>query len=515
MGRLDVRVRTKLQARVEYNSRDKKAEETVTITEISLSGALVSDLSTELTELFTVRATLPGTGEIELQSKIVRPARGGTSIRLFFSDGNTMQALWGHIRSRLTPDDDCPYCGHKEPKAWRCEKCNMYLNFTSEDYLERHVENTFAQRLHIRLSRLKLEHIQKIIQFVDSRILKIQHRSPDREFIGTSPAMLAVFSMIRKVAPTEMNVLILGESGTGKELTAKALQKMSARKDGPFVAVNCAAIPESLLEAELFGYEKGSFTGACATRKGKFESADCGTLFLDEIGDLPPNLQAKLLRFLEDRIVERIGSSSSRKVDVRIIAATNCDLQKSMENSKFRPDLFYRLNSFTIKLPSLRDRGEDRILLARHFLKNMGLNEAGPKDFSEEAFGAIRQHSWPGNVRELHNKVGRGFLMATGELIDPACMELDRQDIVFHIPDANSKGTELRREIVAEVLERNNYVIAKAARELNISRPTLYVLMRKYGVSVPMKKDVKSLQLLPSVQKGWHPLIRENVLSQE
>jgi transcriptional regulator with PAS, ATPase and Fis domain len=484
MGRLDVRVRTKLGSRVIYISRDDKVEENVTITELSLSGALVYGLSTELSELFTIRPKLPGVGEVELLAKIVRPSKGGTAIRIFYSDKNTMQALWDHIKGNLILGDTCPYCGYADDsREGSCEKCNLYLNFAKESYLERHIENTFAQRLHIRLSRLNLEHIQKIIQFVDSKLLKIQHRSPDKEFVGTSPGMLTVFSMIRKVAPTEMSVLLLGESGTGKELTVKSLHTMSARKDGPFVAVNCAAIPESLLEAELFGYEKGAFTGAYAAKKGKFESADGGTLFLDEIGDLPSNLQAKLLRFLEDRLIERVGSSASRKIDVRIVAATNSDLQRSMAEGRFRPDLFYRLNSFTIKLPPLRDRGEDKVLLARHFLERFADNENGPRDFSVEALEAIRLHSWPGNVRELENKVRRGFLMATGELVDPACMELDEENILILIPDSKSKDTRSQKELVIKVLEQNDYVIAKAARELNISRPSMYALIKKYSIN--------------------------------
>ena len=288
MARLDVRVQTKLDTRVIYISRDEKVEENVTIQELSLSGALVFGLSSQLKEIFTIRPTLPGYGEVELLAKIIRPSKGGMAIRIFYSDKNTMQALWDHIRGNLILGDSCPYCGYADAsREGTCKKCDLYLNFSKDIYLERHVENTFAQRLSIRLNRLNLEHFQKIIQFVDSKLLKVQHRSPDKEFVGTSPGMLAVFAMIRKVAPTEMSVLLLGESGTGKELTVKALHTMSARKDGPLVAVNCAAIPESLLEAELFGYEKGAFTGAYAAKKGKFESADGGTLFLDEIGDLP------------------------------------------------------------------------------------------------------------------------------------------------------------------------------------------------------------------------------------
>jgi transcriptional regulator with GAF, ATPase, and Fis domain len=483
MARLDVRVQTKLDTRIIYISRDEKVEESVTIQELSLSGALVYGLSSQLKELFTIRPTLPGYGEVELLAMIVRPAKGGMAIRIFHADKNTMQALWNHIRDKLILGDSCPYCGYADPsREGACRKCDHYLNFSKEIYLERHVENTFAQRLSIRLSRLNLEHFQKIIHFIDSKLLKVQHRSPDKEFVGTSPGMLAVFATIRKVAPTEMSVLLLGESGTGKELTVRALHTMSARKDGPFVAVNCAAIPESLLEAELFGYEKGAFTGAYASKKGKFESADGGTLFLDEIGDLPPSLQAKLLRFLEDRLIERVGSSASRKIDVRIVAATNSDLQRSMTEGIFRPDLFYRLNSFTIKLPPLRDRGEDKVLLARYFLEKFAGNEQGPKDFSSEALEAIRRHSWPGNVRELQNRVRRGFLMATGELVDPACMELDEMDLLQHQPDPATKNMPSKKEHIISVLEQNDYVIAKAARELNISRPSLYALMKKHSI---------------------------------
>ncbi len=484
MSRLDVRVKTRLEATVVYITRKEQREETVSIRDLSLSGALVYGMSTELNELFSIRPVLPGIGRLELQGKIVRHSRAGTAIRIFYSDRHTMQSLWDYIKSNLEVGGSCPYCGHPEnPGEGCCDKCNMYLNFRSEHYLERHIENTFAQRLNIRLSKLNLEHIQKIIQFVDSRFLKIQHRSPDPEFVGSCPAMLSVFNMIRKVATTEMNVLILGESGTGKELAAKSIHETSARKEGPFIAVNCAAIPETLLEAELFGYEKGAFTGAYIAKKGKFESADGGTLFLDEIGDLSPNLQAKLLRFLEDRLLERVGSSGSRKIDVRIVAATNSDLRKSMEEGKFRPDLYYRLNSFTINLPPLRDRGEDKVILAGYFLNKATGNGSGEKEFSEEALEAISMHSWPGNVRELENKVRRGVLMAAGARIDPDAMELDERNIIIRLPGLKSEEQKSQREIVSEVLENNDFVIARAARELNISRPSMYALMKKYGIS--------------------------------
>lgn len=486
MGRLDVRVRTDLNSVVQYISRDEQHCETVTIKELSLSGALVAGLTTELPELFAIRPVLPAAGEVELRARLVRRCEKGAAIRIFYSDKKTMQALWEHIKGRLAPGDTCPYCGHPDDsREGSCERCNLYLNFAKESYLERHIENTFAQRLNIRLNRLNLEHIDKIIDFVDSKLLKIQHRSPDREFIGTSEGMLSVFAMIRKVAPTEMSVLLLGESGTGKELTAKALHHLSTRREGPFVAVNCAAIPETLLEAELFGYEKGAFTGAYATKKGRFESADGGTLFLDEIGDLPATLQAKLLRFLEDRLIERVGGSSPRKIDVRIVAATNRDLQKAMADGCFRTDLYYRLNSFSIKLPPLRERGEDKVRLARHFLERFAAAEKRHADFSAASVEAIRLHDWPGNVRELENKVRRGFLLANEGIIDPACMELE-EDVyrTAEVPAQETRvsRTESKRESVVRALEENDYVVARAARQLQISRPSMYALIKKYGL---------------------------------
>ncbi|MBU5636433.1 sigma-54 dependent transcriptional regulator [Geomonas sp. Red69] len=488
MARLDVRVRTHLDSNVCYIAREGRPEERVTVRELSLSGALVVGLSTQLSEIFAIKPVLPGKGEVELLAKLVRQGKEGAAVRLFYSDQDTMQALWEHIRDNLPPTDSCPYCRHPDDsREGSCDKCGLYLNFSNKNYLERHIENTFAQRLNIRLSRLNLEHIQKIIQFVDAKLLKVQHRSPDKEFLGTCQGMLSVFSMVRKVAPTEMSVLLLGESGTGKELTARSLHHLSSRRDGPFVAVNCAAIPETLLEAELFGYEKGAFTGAYATKKGKFESADGGTLFLDEIGDLPAALQAKLLRFLEDRLVQPVGSAHSRKIDVRIVAATNCDLQRAMAQGQFRTDLFYRLNSFTIKLPPLRERGEDKVRLARHFLEKFSRSENRFMEFSDEALDAIRNHTWPGNVRELENKVRRGFLMATGRVVDPECMELD-QGGPAPVPEADCKPGATQKDYVIKVLEQNGYVIARAARQLNISRPSMYALIKKHGINIDNMK---------------------------
>jgi transcriptional regulator with PAS, ATPase and Fis domain len=300
--------------------------------------------------------------------------------------------------------------------------------------------------------------------------------------------MLEVFSMIRKAARTDMSILVLGESGTGKELTAKAIHERSERKDKPLVALNCAAIPEGLLEAELFGYEKGAFTGAYSSKKGKFEAADGGTIFLDEIGDLSPALQAKLLRFLEDRRIERIGGKSGKKVDVRIIAATNCNLNGMVEKGTFRTDLFFRLNSLTIKLPPLRDRGEDKVILAKYFFKKIGRAEGTSlKGFSERAITAIRGYNWPGNVRELVNKVRRGIVMAAGEVMEPADMELADSHGTLETATAKEIHPGAQVKIVSQALEKHNFVISKAAKELQISRPTLYALIKKYELVIPPK----------------------------
>jgi transcriptional regulator with GAF, ATPase, and Fis domain len=237
--------------------------------------------------------------------------------------------------------------------------------------------------------------------------------------------MKEIFSKIRKVAPTDIPVLILGESGTGKELTALAIHERSTRNNNAFVPINCAAIPESLLEAELFGYERGAFTGAYTSKKGKFEDADGGTLFLDEIGELSPNLQAKLLRFLENQIVERIGATKGRKVNVRVIAATNCNIEFAIENGQFRKDLYYRLSAFPINLPPVRERGGDKEVLAKYFLKRFSREMGLPKEFTEDAITSIRNYGWPGNVREIINKVRKAIIMANDKLISPQDLDLN------------------------------------------------------------------------------------------
>jgi two-component system NtrC family response regulator len=301
--------------------------------------------------------------------------------------------------------------------------------------------------------------------------------------LGTSRQMQEVFALIRKVAATEAPVLILGESGTGKEMAALAIHRLSLRKDGPFVAINCGAIPETLLESELFGHEKGSFTGAHVQRKGRIESATGGTLFLDEIGELPQSLQVKLLRFLQEQSIERVGGREKIHIDTRVIAATNTDLKKALNESSFREDLYYRLAVVVITLPPLRERESDILLLAQAFLQRSAIQKGKelPK-FNQDALRALQQYHWPGNVRELENRVKRGVIMAEGS-------RLTAEDLELANPTASGPARSLRqaREVlelsmVQQALRRHHGKISPAAAELGVSRPTLYELMDKLGL---------------------------------
>jgi two-component system, NtrC family, response regulator len=316
------------------------------------------------------------------------------------------------------------------------------------------------------------------------RALK-QQVAPDtfEGMLGTSPAMQNVFNSIRKVATAEAPVLILGESGTGKEMAALAIHRRSPRKEGPFIAINCGAIPESLLESELFGHEKGSFTGAHMQRKGRIETASGGTLFLDEIGELPTALQVKLLRFLQEQTIERIGGRQSITVDARVVAATNSDLAKGIADQTFREDLYYRLAVVVIKLPPLRERENDTLLLAQDFLRRFA-HETKKEGltFDAEAKRALTRHAWNGNVRELENRVKRAVIMAEAKRI--SAQDLELSDAVTTNSTSNLKEAResLERDLIQKTLRKHNGKIAPAAAELGISRPTLYELIEKLGL---------------------------------
>lgn len=301
---------------------------------------------------------------------------------------------------------------------------------------------------------------------------------------GTSPQMQTVFSSIRKVATTDASVLILGESGTGKEMVAMAIHRRSPRKDGPFVAINCSAIPETLLESELFGHEKGSFTGAHAQRKGRIESAAGGTLFLDEIGEIPLPLQVKLLRFLQEQRIERVGGRQQIEVDTRVIAATNADLKKAMAQGAFREDLYYRLAVVVMNLPALRERENDIRLLAQEFLRRFAA-ENGKKglSFDQDALRALLRHSWPGNVRELENRVKRGVIMAEANRLSAQDLELNGSLSTVQGTTLKEAREAVERELINQALRKHSGKIAPAAAELGVSRPTLYELMEKLNIA--------------------------------
>ncbi len=300
---------------------------------------------------------------------------------------------------------------------------------------------------------------------------------------GSAP-MQTVFDAIRKVAATEAPVLILGESGTGKEMASRAIHRRSARKEGPFVAINCSAIPESLLESELFGHEKGSFTGAQAQRKGRIETASGGTLFLDEIGDIPLPVQVKLLRFLQEKCIERVGGRQEIPIDTRVIAATNVDLKESMKKGTFREDLFYRLAVVQILLPPLRDRQTDIRLLAHSFLQRAAAQSSKSGiTFDSEALRALNCHAWPGNVRELENRIRRAVIMAEGRRLTVKDLELAPPGAETHPTTLKEAREAVERQMVNQSLHRHNYKISPAAAELGVSRPTLYELMEKLGIA--------------------------------
>ena len=300
--------------------------------------------------------------------------------------------------------------------------------------------------------------------------------------VAADRAMLDVCRMIEKVAPADVSVLILGESGTGKELLSRAIHNLSGRRDKRFQAINCAAIPENLLEAELFGYEKGAFTGAVKTTPGKVEYAHEGTLFLDEIGDMPLSLQSKLLRFLQAKVIERVGGRHEIPVDVRIVAATNQNLDQQIKEQRFRQDLFYRLSEVTIQVPALRDRPGDIMVLAQAFLgkfsKNAGVAKRG---FTDEAIAALLGYSWPGNVRELENKVKVACLLGDDSLVSA-------QNLALGVPAGQSLPLNLKevrtraeRDALGRAMSVTNGNISRAAELLGVARPTLYDLLSRHG----------------------------------
>jgi two-component system NtrC family response regulator len=336
------------------------------------------------------------------------------------------------------------------------------------------------------------------ISELEAQIRRLQNQvgdSPLDGIVAASEGMLAVCRMIEKVAPTDVTARLLGESGTGKELLARALHRLSPRAEKNFVAINCAAIPENLLESELFGHEKGAFTGAHKQTLGKIELANGGTLFLDEIGDMPVSLQAKMLRFLQERVIERVGGRELISVDVRVVCATNQNPEALIKTGDFREDLYYRVSEITVNIPPFREREEGRLILARNLLQKYSKQQSRALNgFAEDAVQAIESYSWPGNVRELENKIKGAVIMADGKLVTAA-------DLGIAPGDAGDESLNLREvrqhaesKAIRVALTRSFGNISKAAEMLGITRPTLYDLLNKYGVSAETysKRNVAS-----------------------
>jgi two-component system NtrC family response regulator len=320
---------------------------------------------------------------------------------------------------------------------------------------------------------------------------ELKERTSLDAIVAESPPMAQVLELVIRVAPTETTVLILGESGTGKELIARAIHGRSPRAHGPFVAVNCAAIPETLLESELFGHVKGAFTGAIRDRVGKFEAAEGGTVFLDEIGEMRPDLQVKILRVLEERMLERVGDNKLIRVDVRVLAATNKDLSKAIQAGEFREDLYYRLNVVPLQIPPLRERREDIRPLAQHFLKRLG---ASPRlTIAPEAFRALESYDWPGNVRELENALERAMIFHRGDLISlsdlpetiRAPKAKEAAPLPVSLPEAGLSLEEVEKELILRALQKHDWNQSRAARYLGITRHTLLYRIEKHNIARP------------------------------
>ncbi len=430
------------------------------ISSLSVSGAFLElpgtskfsyKLSTFIRLRFRPSSQAP---EFEVLARIVRQTSQGVGVEFLDLDHHARALLWDNILHLLPPKlDTCPYCSKplEEKRYNRCPRCRRSLAFTHKEYLANLTED----------------------------------EQDSEEMVGTCQSMREVFQLIRKVAPSDVSVLITGASGTGKEMVARAIHERSHRANAPFVPINCGAIPRELLESELFGHEKGAFTGAYRTTIGTVERAKGGTLFLDEVGELPPELQVKLLRFLQEFSFTRVGGRQPIQVDLRIISATNSDLKEMTIAGRFRDDLYYRLDVINIHMPLLKDRGDDSLIMANVFLKRYAKKVGKDiRGFSKDAAAAILAHQWPGNVRELINRIRRGVVLAEGSWLTPENLNLTKDEIkpvcVWDGRGLKAAKTEFEAKLVAETLSQYKGNTRLASKSLKISRSMLYNLIQKY-----------------------------------
>lgn len=356
------------------------------------------------------------------------------------------------------------------------ENARECLDLGAYDFFEKPVD---ASLLNLIVQRAW--HVYELEQENREQALSVSQPLPG--IIAVSDAMLKICQQVEKIAAVNVTTVLFGESGTGKELVAQALHQLSDRREGPFIAINCAAIPENLLESELFGYEKGAFTGATSTTKGKLECAHEGTLLLDEIGDLSLPLQAKLLRFLQERMVERVGGRKEISVDVRVIGASHRDLKQMIADKTFREDLYYRLNEVTIEIPPLRERPGDAVAIARYLLDKLQQQQGRElPGFSREALIAIGQHDWPGNIRELENCIKRAIVLGDGSALTPDDLQLDYQEQHKQLLSLATIRDQAEKQAITQAMTIAHNNISQAAKLLDVSRPTFYDLMHKFGL---------------------------------
>lgn len=445
------RVRANLPVEVESLGTIRQGR----VANLSVNGAFVHLTSiSDIASLVSLQFSPPDLGHtIRTLARVVRSTSEGIGLEFLGLNYKSRSLLWSFMRPLLLEGlKNCPFCNHplSTKMEANCSACGKPLNFMDEDYLD-----------------------------------TLDKGCDPQEMIGTCDSMRQVFHLIRKVAATDVPILVTGASGTGKEMVARAIHQRSMRSKGPFVPINCGAIPRELLESELFGHEKGAFTGAYRTVTGTVERAQGGTLFLDEVGELPLELQVKILRFLQEYCFERVGGRKSIKADVRIISATNSDLASMISAGKFREDLYYRLDVVNIELPPLKERAEDAMIMAYVFLKHyaakIGKERPG---FSKDAITAIQTHPWPGNIRELINRIRRAVVMAENKWVTAENLGL-KIDSITPEPFVNGLGLKeakanFESKLLATALERNKGNVLLTAKSLKTSRSVIYHLMQKY-----------------------------------
>ncbi len=508
MPRLDVRVKTELPAKAICN----KKTSSVIISEFSLSGALVNGLNSKHTGIITIKPEFGANKNIALTGEIIRKNNGTTIIEFYHPDRYAGVRAWQYIKQHLSLTEECPYCNNKNSLgADHCGSCGWLLDFNDIDYLDKHNREIFVPKILRRACSLDPDQMHTVINFMDTELRKKRMELPGitcpygiehelrgsycfESILGHHPKMIAILKLIAQVADTAATVLIYGESGTGKELIARALHYNSRRKNAIFATINCGALPENLLDTELFGHVRGAFTGAIKDKAGWFEHADKGTIFLDEISEMPAALQVKLLRILQTGEYSRVGSTKINRCDVRILAATNRNLKNLVREGTFREDLYYRLNVLDIELPPLRERKCDIPLLIQHLLKIFSAKYAKPHlRLTKDAEALILAYDFPGNIRELENIIQRAVLLAESSIIetrhlpadirDKSVTSLQKENKLSSFKLAKQQAVEqFERKYISDCLKTTSGNISRAAFAAGINVKNFYEKMTKYGI---------------------------------